>query len=177
MITKSKVIIAIVSTITLTTAALGTYSLYQQRTVSQKVPQAKQAGPSPSPTGFSQPPLPLSLQTTNTNIQPETGIVEDPSAKIEITIQNPLPDSQVYSPLEIRGLANTPQGFVSIILKDSQGSILGQSEATACFAKDPCPFSLDLTFSTSSTQTGTLEVFSPSKTGEQEYLKSINLNF
>jgi hypothetical protein len=88
----------------------------------------------------------------------------------------PFPGSQISSPLEVRGTATIPQGEVSIVVKDGHGNALGLGRATACFAKDPCPFAASVVFQTPQVHTGTVELFSLAN-GAKQYLRIIPVNF
>lgn len=153
-------------------ALYGVYRLYQIK-VTKPLPN-----PSPVPTtiGFQVSPLPAASPKPSGK-QPETG-PSDEFPNIGILVESPDSGSTVTSPLQINGFANVPQKRVAIVVYDVYGNALGQGMATACFAKTPCPFSASVVFARPQTQTGTVEVFSPStRSGSKEYLQIAKVNF
>ncbi|MEX2028102.1 MAG: Gmad2 immunoglobulin-like domain-containing protein [Candidatus Curtissbacteria bacterium] len=172
---KYPISIAVASVILLILAIWGIFRLYQIKTT-ESVPM-----PTPSPAvGFEVSPLPSASHspTPATGIQPETGPDDGGSPSIGISVQSPQSGTSIASPLKVQGYANIPQKEIAIVVKDTYGTVLGQGMATACFAKTSCFFTASVVFAKPSTQTGTIEVFSPSSSsGAKDYLQIIKVNF
>ncbi|MBI2598902.1 hypothetical protein HYW40_01670 [Candidatus Curtissbacteria bacterium] len=173
MTTNYKIAVAVVSTLIVGLALFGIFLLFQKQV---KKPGPSEPLPAPSPaSGFELPPLPVSPPAFGQ--LPQTG-TDDAQNYGGISIETPTAGSLVTSPLQVKGQANTPQGSVSIVVKNGNQKVIGQGKASACFAKNPCPFSASVVFEAPETQTGTIEAYSPSpKNGSKEYLQIIRVNF
>lgn len=170
MTTNYKIIVALATVIIFALALFGAYRFSQNRPGEPKA----QASPQPA-SGFEALSLP---QTSPTSQSPATGPEDEVAPNIGISLTAPWPSATITSPLKIEGFANVETGAVAIVVKDVYGKVLGQGKASACFAKNPCPFSASVVFAHPETQTGTIEVFSPSpKSGAKEYLQIIKINF
>jgi|GEM_PF-5630509 len=162
--------IALAVIIIIVLVAVGVYRLSQMK-ITKPEPQS-----SPTTIGFQVSPLPAASPKSSGR-QPETG-PSDQFPNIGILVQSPDLGSTAISPLQVQGFANVPQKKVVIVVKNVYGNVLGLGMATACFAKTPCPFSASVVFAAPQTQTGTVEVFSPSPAnGAKEYLQIVKVNF
>lgn len=73
---------------------------------------------------------------------------------------SPLPDTQIVSPVAIRGTADVFEGAVSIRLLDSNGQELAATNVQAsCGTGCRGKFAANLAFFTPASQPGALEVF------------------
>jgi hypothetical protein len=137
--------------------------------------------PSPEVTQTRPTPTPTSIPTAGAkslSSQPATGNGDREIKNIGITIENPTSAEIVSSPLKIKGRANVFEGNVVIRIIDANGSILGQTTATACMDYDACPFVANVTFTKPQTVTGLLEVYGTSGLdGSPTYLQQISVNF
>ncbi len=168
---RNAIIVALVIIFAL--ATFGIYRLYKSKT--------DKPNPLPTPTpitasiGFNASPLPPSPKPSGS--QPVTG-PSDEFPNIGILVTSPKSGETVGSPVKIQGFANLPSQEVSIVVKDVYSTVLGIGKASACFAKIPCAFSASVVFKKPQTQTGTIEVFSPSsQNGSKEYLQTFRVNF
>jgi len=124
--------------------------------------------PGASPVGSKNPP----------QIQPESGSNTLQVKNIGIQVANPQASTKISSPLTVSGFANVFEGKVVILLKDSNGKVLGESQATACMGYDACAFETTINFQPSQTQAGSIEVYNPSGVdGSPHYLQQILVRF
>lgn len=167
-----KISIAVASIIILAFLVYGVFRLYQ---INVTKPVSKPSRIPPT-VGFQVSPLPAASPKSSGR-QPETG-PSDQFPNIGILVGSPDSGSTAISPLKVQGAANVPQEKVAIVVYDAYGNALGLGMATACFTKTPCPFSASVVFAKPQTQTGTVEVFSPSPaSGAKEYLQILKVNF
>lgn len=114
-------------------------------------------------------------QKTNINIAPSTG--EDPH-DIGIIISQPTQNSKITSPLQLVGSANVLDSVVNLVILDANRKVLGTTYVTACMAASACPFQADITFTSPSAPTGTIEAFAnPTQANPQPNLQIVNIHF
>lgn len=171
-----KIVIPIIIVAILISA--GVYAVYKTQTAQETTPgTAQDSFPSASPAVSLNP----SVQGTKNppSNQPSTGPEDEIGVNnIGIQISTPQNQSTITSPVIVSGRANVTSQLVKITIFDSNGNILGEGQATACVALDACPFSASVPFKTPSTQSGTIEVYSPSMLeGSKTFLQSILVSF
>ena len=175
----SNIKIAILLIIVFVLAISAGFYFYQKQII-QKGQILEQ--PSSSPTAnfpSSASPTPQ-VQGTKTapNSQPETGTNTQDVKNIGISVTSPQTSTIISSPVLVVGRANVFEGKVIILVKDSNGNLLGQGNATACMGYDACPFEATVYFNQPSTSTGTIEVYNPSGVdGSPKYLQQILIRF
>ncbi|MEX2369138.1 MAG: Gmad2 immunoglobulin-like domain-containing protein [Candidatus Paceibacterota bacterium] len=100
---------------------------------------------------------------------------------INISIMEPIPDSVVDSPLEIRGEARGPWYFeanFSVYIEDANGVRLGGHYATAqgdWMTEEFVPFSAELSFSEPTTDTGVLVLEKANPSGLPEHADELRI--
>lgn len=160
---------------------LGLYQLYKNR-VNKETEEAK-TSPSPSLiAGFEVSPPPIaSPNVLGTNVpamQPQSGSDTVEVKNVGIYVYLPSQNQQISSPVKVTGRANVFDGNVQIRIKDANGNLLGQGSATACLGTDACPFEASITFSKTTTSSGTAELYSPNTVnGSEDYLQIIQVQF
>jgi len=169
-----KIIIPIVIVFILIGA--GTYTIYRAQTkVAITSNTSQNSFPSPTPTANPQ------VKSANAPAnQPATGPKDELAIKnIGIQISFPQPNIKIASPVQIDGTANVTSQVVHIAVLDSSGNVLGQGQATACIGLDACPFTASIPFNPSQSQTGSIEIYSPSAIAgnSKTYLQSIPVLF
>ena len=166
---RNNLIAALVIIILVAVGSAGIYWAWQnQKTQSQLIP-------SPTPSPISKFPSTLGESKANgplPNVQPQAGI-DTASVNLGVEITTPNGKSQVSSPVKVKGLANVPEESVIVEIKDANGKVLGVSQASACFDSHPCPFEASVVFESSTSDFGTLEVYSP----ESGYSDSVQVFF
>ena len=166
---RNNLIVALVIIILVAVGSAGIYWAWQnQKTQSQLIP-------SPTPSPISKFPSTLGESKANgpvPSVQPQAG-VDTASVNLGIEITTPYGKSQISSPAKVKGLANVPEESVIIEIKDNNGNVLGKSQASACFDSHPCPFEASVVFESSTSDFGTLEVYSP----ESGYSDSVQVFF
>ncbi len=131
------------------------------------------ASPSPSPS-----PGAGSQAANPPKVQPASGSDTVEVKNIGIRVTGPEASSKISSSVKVSGFANVFEGRVAILVKDGNGQILGRGQATACMGYDACPFETTVSFNQSTTQAGTLEVYSPSGIdGSAQYLQTLLVRF
>lgn len=169
--------------IVLTLILLGGYYIYSKITTTSETLLSASPAPSGFPTANSSPPQQkaISTQTSPAPIaqtQPETGLNSEDIKNIGIQLSSPQNNSKVASPVRVLGKANVFEGNVQIMIKDSNGKVLGSGSTTACMDVDACPFEAVIAFSKPQTPSGTIAVFSPSpRDGSNDYLQTVNVRF
>ena len=166
---RNNLIVALVIIIIVAAGSAGIYWAWQK----QKV--LTQVTPSPTPSPISNFPATLGESETGgplPSVQPQAG-ADTASVNLGVEITAPYSKSQISSPLKVKGLANVPEESVTVEIKDANGKVLGASWASACLDSHPCPFEASISFDTSSTDSGTIEVNSP----ESGYSDSVQVFF
>ena len=139
--------------------------------------------PSPRPTPVSgfpvSSPSPQTLGQANTPaVQPESGSNTLEENNIRIFIESPSPSDSITSPFKSNGYTNLTSGVIIAQVKDINGQLLGQGSTMACMDYDACQFNAQVSFEKPSTQTGAVEVYSPSALdGSDQYLQTILIRF
>ena len=149
---KNNLIIAVVIIILVALGATGIYLAWQGK----KTQTSATASPIPSP--ISNFPSSENQQSPNPSpsIQPQAGEDTD-SVHLGIEITSPSDKSQISSPVRVKGLANVPQELIVVEIKDANGKVLGQTQASACFDAQPCPFEATIVFDGTAADYGTIE--------------------
>lgn len=153
----------------------GAYSIYRAQTAIEITDTTQNSFPSPSPSSS---PNVQGAKNPPAN-QPATGPEDELGIKnIGIQLTSPEPQTKINSPVQVTGTANVTSQTVHIAILDSNGSILGQGQATACVGLDACPFKASIKFNSPQTQTGSVEVYSPSTLDSSKtFLQSIPVSF
>lgn len=114
-------------------------------------------------------------ETPSTSTTPSEAVPEIKEIGIQLT------DTKlegITSPVTVQGKANVFEGHVNLRLKDANGKVLGTSFATACMGEVACPFEGEISFSTPTTKTGTIEAYTQdAATGKETDLVSIPVTF
>ena len=154
---RNNLIVALVIIVIVAVGSAGIYWAWQKQQVQTQIT------PSPAPSPISKFPSTLGESKTNgpvPNIQPQAG-ADTSSVNLGVEITVPYGNSQVSSPVKIKGLANVPEESVIVEITDANGNVLGSSQASACFDSTPCPFEASIIFENPADDFGTLEVRSP----------------
>lgn len=158
-------------------SAVAAFYFFTNPKITGQKPQV-QISPSPNSSGFINFPkaTPQLLGANAPQTQPQTGT--DTLQNVGITLNEPQSLTLVSSPAIVAGSANVFEGLVQINIKDENGKILGQGQATACMDVKPCLFKTTIPFENPTTPAGTIEVYSQSpKDGSPEYLQTITIRF
>ena len=166
---RNNLIVALVIIILVAVGSAGIYWAWQKQKIQSQIT------PSPAPSPISKFPSTLGESKANgpvPSVQPQAG-TDTASVSLGVEITTPYGKSQISSPVKIKGLANVPEEFVIVEIKDASGKVLGGSRASACFDSTPCPFEASIVFESSAGDFGTLEVHSP----ESGYFDSVQVFF
>ena len=166
---RNNLIVALVIIILVAVGSAGIYWAWQKQKLETQIT------PSPTPSPISKFPSTLGESKANgpvPNVQPQAG-ADTASVNLGVEITVPYGNSQVSSPVKIKGLANVPEESVIVEIKDNNGNVLGKSQASACFDSKPCPFEASIVFESSASDFGTLEVHSP----QSGYFDSVQIFF
>jgi len=160
-------------------AIAGIYYLYQTQ-----VSKNENLLPYPSPaTTFDDlvPPSPLASPIGISNpprVQPEAGADTLSVNGIGIQVESPQASSVISSPLTVTGNANVFDGKVVIKIIDSDGKVLGKGEAVACMGYNACHFDATISFNSTQSEAGIIQVYNPSGVdGSPKYLQQILVRF
>lgn len=142
--------------------------------VGQREPDVVVVTPGITPAPVTATPTPTTLPRGTLTPSPS------PQSSPNITVITPRSGDTVSSPLVVRGQARTFEQNVNFRLRQSDGKVLvedfttAQAEDLGIFG----PYSKTLTFSSPTTQTGTLEVFQVSpKDGSEIDKVTVNVRF
>lgn len=166
---RNNLIIALMIIILVAVGGAGIYWVWQKQKVQSQIT------PSPAPSPISNFPSTLGESTANgpvPSVQPQAG-ADTAFVTLGIEITAPYGNSQVSSPVKIKGLANVPEESVIVEIKDANGKVLGASYASACFDSHPCPFEASIVFESSTGDSGTIEAHSV----ESGYSDSVQVIF
>lgn len=156
---KITLAVALAVLLTVILGATGVYWIYQN----QKAPQGLSPSPLPSPIEkFPSSKEGSALGTKTPSIQPVAGTNTVPIPDIEIIVTSPTNGETISSPVKVSGRANVFEEILTIYIKDSNGSIVGQGQASACEDLNACYFEASVVFGKSQTTGGTIEVFAKS---------------
>lgn len=169
-------------------AIFGLVRLFQNRvganTATKPSPSPKASAPattkdgsSPQPQSqFGSPsPIPGTNAAANTvQTQPESGSDTQTVKRSGIWIIRPQQSQSVTSPQSVTGMANV-LGDLQVVIRDSNGNVLGTSWAKACVGIDACPFGVNVTFQKPQTSIGSIEVSSPQDS--KNFTQTISVNF
>jgi len=133
--------------------AMAAYYLYQGK---NSINTSIVSLPSPIPSPINR--LVQGTSSASPNIQPAAGSNTSEVSSSIIKILSPQINSQVSSPLTVKGLTNSDE-ILTLQIKDQNGNVLGQGKASPCINTDPCLFEGSVVFRYSKTQTGSLEVY------------------
>lgn len=165
---RSSLIVVAVILLLIALGAGAIYYLYKNEVFETRVE------PSPSPTAVEKFP---SSQTATPSALPASGVSDNDNYRFEIKLNSPKAYSLLSSPAQITGDANAPEQLL-ILIKDTNGNVLGKSQANACEDLEPCIFSASILFATSPTANGTVEVYSlEQKPTQAESLQAIPVRF
>ena len=166
---RNNLIVALVIIVIVAIGSAGIYWTWQKQKIQSQIT------PSPTPSPISKFPSTLGESKTNgpvPNIQPQAG-ADTTSVNLGVEITVPYGNSQVSSPVKIKGLANVPEESVIVEITDANGKVLGKSSASTCFDSHPCPFEASVVFESSAGNFGTLEVHSP----KSDFFDSVQVFF
>lgn len=134
--------------------ALTIFYLYQNKPQIQ-VQESISASPNPSPIQLNR-----SVQGTSSallKIQPQSGSNTNDYDFSEIQIINPANNSNISSPVTVKGVADSLD-LIIIKIKDQNGLLLGQGLASPCISVTPCLFEGSVMFDDQKTKTGYVEI-------------------
>ncbi|MBI2012804.1 Gmad2 immunoglobulin-like domain-containing protein [Candidatus Curtissbacteria bacterium] len=171
---KITLAVALAVLLTVILGAAGVYWVYQN----QKAPQELSPSPLPSPIEkFPSSKEGSALGTKTPSIQPVAGTNTVPIPDIEIIVTSPADGKTISSPVKVSGRANVFEEILAIYIKDSNGNILGQGQASACEDINACNFEASVVFAKPQTANGTVEVFVNSEQNRKDYLQIIPVTF
>ncbi len=171
----------IVIILLLTGAVFLTRKILINQVKSQTIAKASpspQLSSSPSSGGFSKitnTPTQKPTQQNQARVakQPDTGI--DDVKNVGIFLHLPT-NIKIYSPVKVSGQANVYEGKIQIMVKDSEGLILGGGYATACMGLEDCPFETFISFNKPTTSTGTIEAWAQDE-DQQSIVQTTDITF